>query len=127
MRSTRGTPAQRRSEATPLALVLAGWALAVAPIAHPLLAHGTPFLPVAADEGWVHHATHGSHGQGGVPLPPAHHHAPGAPEHLQLPLLAATAPTSFETVLVAVRPPPPSQGVAVSLPRRWSEERPQAP
>ena len=127
MRPTRGTSAQRRSEAAPLALVLAAWALAVAPVAHPLLSHGTPFLRAAADEGWVHHAAHVPSGRGGLPLPPVHHHAPGAPEHLQLPLLAAAAPTVFETVLVAVRQPPPAPGIPVSLPRRWSAERPQAP
>jgi len=127
MRPTRGTSAQRRSEGAPLALVLAGWALAVAPVAHPLLGHGTPFLRAAADEGWVHHEAQVPSSRGGVPLPPAHHHAPGAPEHLQLPLLAAAAPTAFETVLLAVRPPPPAPGIAVSLPRRWSAERPQAP
>ena len=126
MRPTRGTPAQRRSEAAPLALVLAGWTLAVAPVAHPLLAHGTPFLRTAADEGWVHHAAHARSGHR-QPLPPTHRHAPGAPEHLKLPLLAAVAPTAFETVLLAVRPPPPTPGIAVSLPRRWSTERPQAP
>jgi hypothetical protein len=127
MRPSRGTPAQRRREAAPLALVLAAWALAVAPIAHPLLAHGTPFLRTALDDGWVHHAAGGHSGRGGVPLSPAHHHAPGAPEHLQLPLLAAATPTVFATVLIAVRPPPPSPGVALSLPRRWSMEQPQAP
>jgi len=126
MRPTRGTPAQRRSEAAPLALVLAGWTLAIAPVAHPLLAHGTPFLRTAADEGWVHHAAHTAPGRG-QPLPPAHHHAPGSPEHLKLPLLAAAVPGPFETVLLAVRPPPPTLGIALSLPRRWSAERPQAP
>jgi hypothetical protein len=126
MAPIRGSPAQRRRDAAPLALVLAGWALAVAPVAHPLLAHGAPFLRLATDEGWVHHEARGNPGRG-VPLPAAHHHAPGAPEHLQLPLLAAAAPPVLETVLVAVRPPPPVPGIAVSLPRRWSQEQPQAP
>jgi hypothetical protein len=127
MAPTRGSPTQRRRGATPLALMLAGWALAVAPVAHPLLAHGTPFLRLATDEVWVHHeAAHGSPGRG-VPLPSGHHHAPGAPEHLQLPLLAAIAPPVLERVLLAVRPPLPVPGIALSLPRRWSEEQPQAP
>lgn len=123
----RRTPAQRRSDAAPLALVLAGWALAIAPVAHPLLAHGVPFLHDAADAGWVRHEAHGRTGHDGLPLPPEHHHAPGAPEHLQLPLLAAAVPTAFQTVLLAVRPPPPAPGLTVTLPRRWSQEQPQAP
>jgi hypothetical protein len=127
MRPTRGTPAQRRSEAAPLALVLAGWVLAVAPIAHPLLAHGTPFLRVAAEEGWIHHAAHGAPGRRGMPLPPAHHHAPGAPEHLQISLLAATPPTLFRTVVLASPAPHPLARRPVVLPRRWSTEQPQAP
>jgi hypothetical protein len=127
MRPTRGTPAQRRSEAAPLALVLAGWALAVAPIAHPLLAHGAPFLRAAADEGWVHHAAHGPSGRGRLPLPPAHHHAPGAPEHLQLPLLAATPLPSFRTLVLAWAAPLELAQRPVVLPRRWSTEQPQAP
>src|SRR5215831_14750191 len=49
------TQAQRRSEAAPLALALVGWVLALAPIAHPLLAHGAPFLRTTLDDGWVHH------------------------------------------------------------------------
>ena len=101
MSPTRRTLAQRRSDAAPLALVLAGWALAVAPIAHPLLAHGVPFLRDAADERWVQHESD-PHGQPRGPQH-GHSHAPGAPEHLQVPALAAT------------------------LPRRWSQEQPQAP
>ena len=124
---TRGTSAQRRSDAAPLALVLAAWALALAPVAHPLLAHGTPFLRAVADESWLRHEAHGPTGRDGLPLPAAHHHAPGAPEHLQVPLLAAVVPTVFETVLIAVRPPPPAPALAVTLPRRRSQERPQAP
>lgn len=127
MRPNRGTSAQRRSEAAPLALVLAGWALAVAPVAHPLLGHGTPFLRAAADEGWVHHEAHVPSSRGGVPLPPAHHHAPGAPEHLQLPFLAVVTPPAFETVLLAWRVPLEIPQRKVSLPRRWSQEQPQAP
>ena len=127
MRPTRGTPAQRRSEAAPLALVLAGWALAVAPIAHPLLAHGTPFLRTGADDGWVHHGAPGHPGSGGLPIPPGHHHAPGAPEHLQLPLLAATPPAIFRTVVLASAAPPGPARRPVFLPRRWSTEQPQAP
>jgi hypothetical protein len=124
---TRGTPAKRRSEAAPLALVLAAWSLAVAPVAHPLLAHGTPFLRSAGDEGWVSHEPHAPARHDGLPLPPAHHHAPGAPEHLQVPLLAAAPPTVFETVLLVLRSPPAAAGLAVALPRRWSQEQPQAP
>ncbi len=126
MRPARRTPEQRRSEAAPLALVLAGWALAVAPVAHPLLGHGTPFLHDSADEGWVHHGD-GRGGDGGPAVPAGHHHAPGAPEHLQLPLLAAAPPPVFQTVVLAVRPPPPRAERPLSLPRRWSQEQPQAP
>jgi len=53
MRPTRRTPAQRRSDAAPLALVLAGWALAVAPIAHPVLAHGQSGRDDGPGESWV--------------------------------------------------------------------------
>jgi len=126
MRPPRGTPEQRRSDAAPLALVLAGWVLVVAPLAHSLLAHGTPFLRHSADEGWIHHRD--GHPAGGGPAAPAgHHHAPGAPEHFQLPLLAAAPLTVFQTVLLGVRPPPPRSGRPLSLPRRWSQEQPQAP
>ncbi|HEY1905105.1 MAG TPA: hypothetical protein VGG91_03630 [Myxococcaceae bacterium] len=127
MRPTRGTSAQRRSEAAPLALVLAGWALAVAPVVHPLLAHGTPFLRAAADEGWIHHTAHGAPGGGGVPLPPAHRHAPGAPEHIQLPLLAVTPPAIFRTLVLASPAPHAPVRRPVVLPRWWSMEQPQAP
>ena len=119
------THAQRRSEAAPLALVLAGWVLAVAPIAHPLLAHGMPFRRGAADDGWVHHTR--GHAPTGPSAPAEHHHAPGEPEHLQLPLLAVVTPPAFQTVLLASRVPPPVPGRSVSLPRRWSQEQPQAP
>ena len=126
MRRARSTPAQRRSDAAPLALLLAGWMLAVAPLAHPLLAHGTPFLHHVADRGWVHHRD--GHGEPSGPArPEEHHHAPGAPEHLQLPLLAAAPPTVFQTVVLASQPPQPDARRAVSLPRRWSQEQPQAP
>jgi hypothetical protein len=119
------TQAQRRSDAAPLALALAGWVLAVAPIAHPLLAHGTPFLRTALDDGWVHHP--GERRSPGPSAPPEHHHAPGAPEHLQLPLLAAVTPPAFETVLLAWRVPIQIPHRKLSLPRRWSQEQPQAP
>ncbi|MGZ5957158.1 MAG: hypothetical protein ACXWLI_01955 [Myxococcaceae bacterium] len=126
MSRARPTHAQRRSDAAPLALVLAGWVLAVAPVAHPLLAHGTPFLRQAADAGWVHHAD-GSRVPGEPVRPASHRHAPGAPEHLQVPLLAAVPPAAFLTVMRAVVSPPRGERRPVSLPRRWSEEQPQAP
>ena len=126
MRPARRTHAQRRSEATPLALVLAGWVLAVAPLAHPLLAHGTPFLRHSADEGWVHHGD-GHRSDGAPAVPAGHHHAPGAPEHLQLPLLAAAPSAVFQTVVLTLRPPPLRAGHSLSLSRRRSQEQPQAP
>jgi len=126
MRPTRRTPAQRRSDAVPLALVLAGWALAVAPVAHPLLAHGVPFLRLAADERWVQHDAAGRPGDA-PPRPAGHSHAPGSPEHLQLPVLAAGGPPILETVVLALPAQPPPGGLAVALPRRWSQEQPQAP
>jgi hypothetical protein len=126
MRRARATHAQRRSDAAPLALVLAGWVLAVAPLAHPLLAHGTPLLRQAADEGWVRHGA-GDGRTTGPATPAEHHHAPGAPEHLQVPLLAAAAPTVFQTVVLASRQRPPVAGRAIPLSRRWSQEQPQAP
>jgi hypothetical protein len=126
MRFTRRTPRQRRSDAAPLALVLAGWALAVAPLAHPLLAHGVPFLRLAADERWVQHDAPG-HPDEAPPRPAGHSHAPGSPEHLQLPVLAAGAPPVLEAVLLALPAPPPPAGLAGALPRRWSQEQPQAP
>jgi hypothetical protein len=126
MRPTRRTPAQRRSDAAPLALVLAGWALAVAPVAHPLLAHGVPFLHLAADERWVEHDAGGHDGRT-PPRPAGHSHAPGAPEHLQLPMLAAAAPPVLATVLLTLPAPPPPAGPELALPRRWSQEQPQAP
>ncbi len=126
MSRARSTHAQHRSDAAPLALVVAGWVLAVAPVAHPLLAHGTPFLRQAADADWVHHPD-GSRTPAG-PVPPASHsHAPGAPEHLQVPLLAAAPPAAFLTVMRAVVSPPRGERRPISLPRRWSEEQPQAP
>jgi len=125
MGRARTTQAQRRSDAAPLALVIAGWVLAAAPIAHPLLAHGTPFLRSAADDGWVHHAD--SRNPTRPSAPPQHHHAPGAPEHLQLPLLAVVTPPAFETVMLAWRLPPQVPARNVLLPRRWSQEQPQAP
>jgi len=126
MRPTRGTPAQRRREAAPLALVLAGWALAVAPVAHPLLAHGTPFLRAAADEGWVQHETDRHH-QPGPHRGHGHSHAPGAPEHLQISVLAVTSTLIFQTVMLELPAPPQGERRAVTLPRRWSQEQPQAP
>ena len=126
MRPTRRTPAQRRSDAAPLALVLAGWALAVAPIAHPVLAHGLPFLRVAADERWVQHDACGNEGRT-PPRPAGHSHAPGSPEHLQVPVLATIPTPVLQTVVLASRAPPPPAGLAPTLPRRWSQEQPQAP
>ena len=126
MSRARATPAQRRSDAAPLALVVAGWVLALAPLAHPLLAHGTPFLRQTADAGWVNHADR-QHAPTGPASPAAHQHAPGAPEHLQLPLLAAAPALPFQTVMRAVLPPPRGEHRPVSLPRRWSQEQPQAP
>lgn len=108
----------------PLALALAGWVLAVAPIAHPLLAHGTPFLRTTLDDGWVHHS---GNRHPGPAAPQQHHHAPGAPEHLQLPLLAAISQPAFETVLLAWSIPVQIPYRKLSLPRRWSQEQPQAP
>jgi hypothetical protein len=125
MHPARRTLAQQRSDAGPLALLLASWVLAVAPVAHPLLAHGVPFLRDGADERWVHHGG-GPIGSSRPTLPPDHHHAPGSPEHLQLPLLAAAPPVSFETVMVAARLPPPLLR-RTALPRRWSQEQPQGP
>lgn len=126
MSRARSTHAQCRSDAAPLALVVAGWVLAVAPVAHPLLAHGTPFLRQPADAGWVHHAER-SPTPGGPVRPASHSHAPGAPEHLQVPLLAAAPPAAFLTVMRAVVSPPRGERRPFSLPRRWSEEQPQAP
>ena len=126
MRPPRRTPAQRRSDAAPLALVLAGWALAVAPVAHPLLAHGLPVLRDAADERWVQHGSDRHHEPGPRPWH-GHSHAPGAPEHLQVPVLVAASSPGFRTVMLALPAPPRSEALAVSLPRRWSQEQPQAP
>ncbi|HET9155799.1 MAG TPA: hypothetical protein VFN91_03970 [Myxococcaceae bacterium] len=125
MSPTRRTLAQRRSDAAPLALVLAGWALAVAPVAHPLLAHGVPFLRDAADERWVQHESD-PHGQPRAPQR-GHSHAPGAPEHLQVPALAAASSPVFRTVMLALAAPPQSERLSATLPRRWSREQPQAP
>ena len=121
----RRSLAQRRTDAGPLALVLAAWVLGVAPSAHPVLAHGTPFLRAAADEQWVHHGD-GRTGSHPASAPLQHHHAPGSPEHLQLPLLAAEPPPALEPpMLAALALPAPPQG-AVLL-RRHSQEQPQAP
>ena len=127
MRPLRRTFAQRRSDAAPLALVLSAWALAVAPVAHPLLAHGVPFLRAAADERWVQHESDEQHEPSGPRPGHGHSHAPGAPEHLQVPVLAVAAFPVFRTVMLASPVPPPSAGLAVTLPRRWSQEQPQAP
>lgn len=126
MRTTRRPPAQRRSDAAPLALVLAGWALALAPVAHPLLAHGVPFLRLAADERWVQHDADGHEGRA-PPRRAGHSHAPGAPEHLQVPVLAVAASPALEAVLLALPAQRARTGLAVALPRRWSQEQPQAP
>jgi len=122
----RSRHAQRRSEAAPVALVLAVWVLAIAPLAHPLLAHGAPFLRQSADEGWVHHRTSG-HPPAAPALPGEHRHAPGAPEHLKIPFLPAALVLVFRTVVRAFRSPPLAPARAVALPRRWSQEQPQAP
>jgi len=55
-----------------------------------------------------------------------HHHAPGSPEHLQLPLLAAEPPPALEPPMVATLAAPALPQGAV-LPRRRSQEQPQAP
>jgi hypothetical protein len=127
MRPTRGTPAQRRSDAAPLALMLAAWALAVAPVAHALLAHGTPFLRTADDERWVQHEGDPRHHPSGPQPWHGHSHAPGAPEHLKVPALAAASSLIFQTVMLALPAPPRNERRAVTLPRRWSQEQPQAP
>ncbi len=127
MRPTRRTPAQRRSDAAPLALVLAGWALAAAPVAHPLLAHGVPFLRHAADERWVQHESDRQPHQPGPQPWHGHSHAPGAPEHLQVPVLAAASSPLFRTVMLALPAPPRREHLPITLPRRWSQEQPQAP
>jgi len=127
MRPTRGTPAQRRSEAAPLALVLAAWALALAPVAHALLAHGTPFLRTADDERWVQHESDPQHHPPGPQPWHGHSHAPGAPEHLKVPVLAAASSPVLLTVMLALPAPPRSEHRPVTLPRRWSQEQPQAP
>jgi len=118
--------AQRRCEAAPVALLLAVWALAIAPLVHPLLAHGVPFLRQSADEGWVHHRASG-HPPATPALPGKHRHAPGAPEHLRLAFFAATPPRDFETTVLAFQSPPPASIPAVTVPRRWTQEQPQAP
>ncbi len=125
MGHARATLAERRSDAAPLALLLAAWALALAPVAHPLIAHGAPAVHDRADDGWVHHGQ-----ERRAPdrrRPAAHHHAPGAPEHLRLPLLAAATVALFRTVVLASPAPPAHVARPVPLPRRWSQERPQAP
>src|SRR6516164_7113069 len=108
MRPPRRTPAQRRSDAAPLALV-------VAPVAHPLLAHGLPFLRDAADERWVQHGSDRHHEPGPQPWH-GHSHAPGAPEHLQVPVLAAATSPDFWTVMISLLAPAPSEALAVFLP-----------
>jgi len=118
--------AQRRRDAAPFALVLMGWVLAVGPLAHQLLAHGAPFLQHPGDDGWVQHAN--ERGSPRAPArPPAHHHAPGSPEHLQVPLLATAPVTALRAVLVATPAAPLPAWRPVTLPRRWTEEQPQAP
>lgn len=126
MSRARTSPAQRRSDAAPLALAVVGWALAFAPLAHPLVAHGTPFLAHAADADWVHHAD-GRRTPATPARPAEHRHAPGAPEHLRVPLLAAAPPTVFLTVMRAVPALARAGQRPVPLPRRWREEQPQAP
>ena len=126
MRPARSRHAQRRSETAPVALLLAVWVLALAPVVHPLLAHGAPFLRQAADEGWVHHRA-SSPSPANPAVPGEHRHAPGAPEHLKLALLAAALVLVFRTVVLAFRSPPLAPALAVALPRRWSTEQPQAP
>jgi len=123
---THLTPVQRRGDAAPLGLALAGWVLVLAPVAHPLLAHGGPFLRGPLDDAWVHHGSTPGRSSGPAEAP-GHHHAPGSPEHLQLPLLAALPQPAFETAMLSGRAPRTLPGEAVSLARRWSEERPQAP
>jgi hypothetical protein len=131
MRPSSRTPAQRRSDAGPLALVLVGWALAIAPMAHPLLAHGVPFLRAAGDERWMQHEgdpqPHSRESRPGPQPRHGHSHAPGAPEHLQVPVLAAASSPLFQTVMLALPAPPGSERLAVTLPRRRSQEQPQAP
>jgi hypothetical protein len=108
---------ERRLKGAPFALVLLVWGLGVGPLAHAVLAHGEPVLHASSDSGWVQHT---AAGRGTLPsqAPSAHHHSPGALEHLQLAISATTVTLTVVAVAVAVRVQPSVAWRAPAL-RRW--------
>jgi hypothetical protein len=108
---------ERRLKAAPFALVLLFWGLGLGPLAHAVFAHGEPVLHESGDSGWVQH-TAGQRGALPSEAPLAHHHSPGALEHLQLAIASATVTVRLVAVVVAVKVQAPVARQAPAL-RRW--------
>ncbi len=111
-----------------MALLLLCWGLGLGPLAHAVLAHGEPVVRDSAERGWLQHT--GS----GHPAPPsrgdaapAHRHAPGAPEHLQLAVSAAVVCLAVAVLLHRVWMPAAPGWHAPVLARWWRPAVPGAP
>ena len=87
------------------------------PVAHPLLAHGVPFLRLAADERWVEHdgAGHPSRRRRDGPAIPMRPERRSTSRSRPSPRPRHSA---LEAVLLALPAPPARAGLAVALPRR---------
>jgi hypothetical protein len=119
---------QRRLHAAPVGLLLLGWGLGLGPLAHAVIAHGEPLLHESGDASWVQHADAKRPGE---PPPreaaPAHHHAPGAIEHLQLAISAGAPLLTVAVVLLRVELAELITWQAPVLPRWRLPEVPGAP
>jgi hypothetical protein len=116
--------AQRRLAATPLALLLVGWGLALGPLWHAVVGHGLPVLTSAEDSGWVHH---GPKRSGVPPRPQGHAHAVDAPDHFQVPIHLAAPPAVAPLLVVRAESSQESVEPAPTLDRRWVPALPQGP
>jgi hypothetical protein len=117
---------ERRLRAAPFGLLLLAWGLGVGPLAHAVLAHGSPLVHERGDQGWVQHAVAERER---VPRegPPAHHHAPGALEHLQLAVSSVALTLTVAAVVVVVAASQPVAWQSPALLRWRLPEVPGAP
>jgi hypothetical protein len=119
---------QRRLRAAPVGLLLLGWGLGLGPLAHAVLAHGDPLLQESGDASWVQHADATRAGETPTrEAAPAHHHAPGALEHLQLAISASAPALTVAVVLLRVQLVELTAWRAPVLPRWRLPEVPGAP
>jgi hypothetical protein len=119
---------QRRIRAAPVGLLLLGWGLGLGPLAHAVVAHGDPVLRTGGEPGWVDHSARpSSRRRAPVELPPAHRHAPGAPEHLQLAMSPAPAMPAVALVVRRVELLREVGWQAPTLPRRRQPAVPCGP